>query len=159
MVMCLKTKVGSTVVFKGEGGYDCQIREASKVFAKDEHLIVEGMQVGDWSSLVKIKGNWYNTVMFENVDPENDPDLDVGQCDPTKVHTYVCTSPDFDHEVIDIVLVYRRRICWVTGFDDIEWEDAEKYATQMAKNLNLPFVGSLELPRDNLPAPELDEVD
>ena len=58
---------------------------------------------------------------------------------------YVCTSPDFDNEVIDVVLVIDGIECWVKGFDDDEWKDASEFAERLANRLTLDYIGELNL--------------
>lgn len=64
----LYTPHGAKIRYTGEGGYDYQREAADKIFEVGQVLTVEGMEVGSWSSSVKIDGKWYNTVMFENID-------------------------------------------------------------------------------------------
>ena len=58
---------------------------------------------------------------------------------------YVCTSPDFDNEVIDVVLILGGIECWVKGFDDIDWKDALEFAGSLSKRLGLKYKGEINL--------------
>lgn len=61
---------------------------------------------------------------------------------------FVCTSPDFDHEVIDVIAVIEGEECWVKGFDDVEWKEASEFARKVADRLGLPLIEDLEFPAD-----------
>jgi len=60
------------------------------------------------------------------------------------IRVHVITEPDFDNEVQDVTIIVRdsegERHCWVRGFDDDEWEQAEQYAKQLASVLNVDFI-------------------
>ena len=61
---------------------------------------------------------------------------------------YVAIQPDFEHEVQDVVLIIEdqnfKRTCWISGFDDVEWEAANAFAEKVAKTLSVEFVGEIE---------------
>lgn len=60
---------------------------------------------------------------------------------------YVAIQPDLEYEVDDVVLVVEdgvwKNVCWVKGFDDIEWEEANAFAEKLAKTLGVEFVGEI----------------
>ncbi len=57
----------------------------------------------------------------------------------------VVTIPDFDFEVVDVVLRIEEgdsyTNCWIKGFDDDEWEAAEQYAREFAKLVHCEYAG------------------
>jgi len=61
---------------------------------------------------------------------------------------YVAKQPDFENEVDDVVLVLEegdwKQICWIKGFYDHEWEEANAFAEKVAKILGVEFVGEIE---------------
>ena len=59
---------------------------------------------------------------------------------------YVCTSPDWDNNVVDVTIVIDGEPCWVKGFDDTECKEADAYAQKIAEKLGLEFVGDVEFP-------------
>lgn len=61
---------------------------------------------------------------------------------------YIAKQPDFEYEVDDVVLIIEdgdwKQTCWIKGFDDSEWEEANEFAEKIAKFLNLEFIGEIE---------------
>jgi hypothetical protein len=53
------------------------------------------------------------------------------------MNIYVLRKMDFDNEVIDVSIVVDDAVCWVKGFDDVDWRDAENFATELATQLNV----------------------
>lgn len=79
-------KKGDTVRFRGAGGWDYELRNASARFKTGDAATVERVRVGLTSSryiFAGIPGDW-NTVMFERV--ESSP-TDGAAPDPTKFRT------------------------------------------------------------------------
>lgn len=62
---------GSKVRFINKNGYDAELARARATFEVDVDYIVVRTNVGSWSSDVELEGvkGWWNTVMFENVEP------------------------------------------------------------------------------------------
>lgn len=58
---------------------------------------------------------------------------------------YICTKQDWEYEVIDVFLVLENEGLKeerdIRGFDDFEWEEADKFAQLLAKTLSIEFVG------------------
>ena len=50
---------------------------------------------------------------------------------------------DLENEVEDVIIVIEEdgevRNCWVKGFDDVDWEEAQEYAKRLATALNVDF--------------------
>ena len=61
---------------------------------------------------------------------------------------YVAKTPDLENEVDDVFLIIEdgdwKRTCWIRGFDDTEWKEANEFAEKIAKFLNIEFVGEIE---------------
>ena len=60
---------------------------------------------------------------------------------------YIYTKNDWDYEVIDVFLgiyddndelLIERDI---KGFDDVEWKEANEFAEELSKTLNIDFIG------------------
>lgn len=67
--MRLDTKPGEFVTFTGENGYPGENLDARMRLKIGEKYEVENMEVGGFSSSVKLFDvGWFNTVMFENVE-------------------------------------------------------------------------------------------
>ena len=49
-------------------------------------------------------------------------------------------TPDFDNEIIDVSISIDGSDCWVKGFDGVDWEEADKFANELATQLNLKIV-------------------
>ncbi len=67
--MDIYTKPGNIVIFLDKNGYDSERENAKKEgLIKDNEYVVEYIDVGNWTSYVRLKGfkNYYNTVMFKN---------------------------------------------------------------------------------------------
>ena len=66
--MCIYPGPGTQVVFTGVGGYDTENADANAALIVGKTYIVdiEGTDVGDWSTSVKLRGvnGRFNTVMF-----------------------------------------------------------------------------------------------
>lgn len=63
-------KIGSKVVFINEGGWKGQLERYREIFIPfTDQLIIEKLDVRDWSSYYKFEGigGWYNTVMFKPI--------------------------------------------------------------------------------------------
>ena len=60
---------------------------------------------------------------------------------------YIATQPDLENEIDDVVLIIEDgeelRTCWICGFDDIDWKEAEDYAIKISKLLNIEYVGEI----------------
>ena len=56
---------------------------------------------------------------------------------------HIQTTPDLENGVVDVIAVLDDEKCWVKGFDDTEWEGAEKYAEALAKKLGLEYIGDV----------------
>ena len=58
---------------------------------------------------------------------------------------FICTKQDWEYEVIDVMLTIEDgvevRDHNLKGFDDFEWKKADAYAEEVAKLLNIEFVG------------------
>lgn len=58
---------------------------------------------------------------------------------------YICTKQDWDYEVVDVFLVIEneglKEEKGIRGFDDFEWEEANKFAELLAETLSIEFVG------------------
>lgn len=58
---------------------------------------------------------------------------------------FICTKQDWEYEVIDVFLVLENEGIKeerdIRGFDDFEWEEANKFAEELAKLLSIEFVG------------------
>ena len=81
-------------------------------------------------------------------DPKNMPPEDLEFFDPSALqdedvapNNYICTKQDWDHDVIDVSLVTGGVEYQLEGFDDVDWFEAEAFAEQIAKNLNIDNVG------------------
>jgi hypothetical protein len=57
---------------------------------------------------------------------------------------WVQTETDFDNEVIDISIVIEEgdtvKYCWVCGFDENDWQQADVYAELLSKTLGCEVV-------------------
>lgn len=58
---------------------------------------------------------------------------------------YVCISPDFENEVLDVIAVIEGEQCHVKGFDDVEWKEADAFAEKIAKRLGVEHRGEVNL--------------
>lgn len=60
---------------------------------------------------------------------------------------WIQTTPDFEYEVVDVILCIEDAeniiTTWITGFDDIDWEKAVKFAEDLAKTLNIEYIGEV----------------
>jgi hypothetical protein len=60
---------------------------------------------------------------------------------------WVQTTPDHENEVTDVLLCIKTddkvRYAWINGFDDDEWEEAVKFAEDLAKTLSIEYVGEV----------------
>lgn len=58
---------------------------------------------------------------------------------------FVCTKQDWEYEVIDVMLTIEvngiEKDHNIEGFDDFECEKANTFAEELAKLLNIEFVG------------------
>jgi hypothetical protein len=65
----------------------------------------------------------------------------------TTMKVSVATVPDFDFEIVDVVIRIEddrgTSNCWSRGFDDDEWEAAEQYARDLAKVLGCEYIGEI----------------
>lgn len=66
--MKLYTKKGAKVRFIGKNGYPAELERAMGILEVGGEYEVLGMDVGGWSSSVRLSGGCFNSVMFENVD-------------------------------------------------------------------------------------------
>lgn len=59
----------------------------------------------------------------------------------------IANQMDFDYNIIDIVLLIENETwsenCWIKGFDDFEWKEADDFAKQIASDLNIEYVGEI----------------
>lgn len=69
--MRLDTKPGEKVRFLNQNGYDYERTIAAELLDTETEYEVEFVDVGDFRSSVKLKGFriFFNTVMFENIEP------------------------------------------------------------------------------------------
>ena len=51
----------------------------------------------------------------------------------------IISKPDFDWDVIDIMLVVGDEEYYIKGFDDFEWEEANEFGESLAKALCVTF--------------------
>lgn len=73
--MALDTPVGARIRFRASGGYPMELERAKQVLSEFETYKVLDMAVGGFSSRVRIKEGWFNTVMFANLpEPEDTPE-------------------------------------------------------------------------------------
>lgn len=60
---------------------------------------------------------------------------------------WIQTTPDFEYEVVDVILCIEDGeniiTTWITGFDDVDWEKAVKFAEDLAKTLNIEYIGEV----------------
>lgn len=60
---------------------------------------------------------------------------------------WIQTTPDFEYEVDDVILCIEDGeniiTTWITGFDDVDWEKAVKFAEDLAKTLNIEYIGEV----------------
>lgn len=69
MSMDIYAKPGSKIRFSGKNGHDHEQEYARTVLTVGKEYIVEGVEVGGWSSTVRLVGHeqGFNTVMFDDV--------------------------------------------------------------------------------------------
>lgn len=73
--MALDTPVGSKIRFRAAGGYPMELERAKQVLSEFETYEVLDLNVGGFSSRVRIREGWFNTVMFANLpEPEDLPE-------------------------------------------------------------------------------------
>lgn len=70
-----------------------------------------------------------------------------------KIKVFVAVQADLEYEVDDVMIVIQEgnegeedfveRRCWVRGFDDVDWTEANAYAEELAKTLGVEFVGEI----------------
>lgn len=74
--MNLLSKKGEKVIFLDENGYDTQREYAKKRgLVKEETYTVNNTRIGRFDStvnLVEFPDDWFNTVMFDNLNPPKD---------------------------------------------------------------------------------------
>jgi hypothetical protein len=58
-------------------------------------------------------------------------------------NSYICAKQDWDYDVIDVFLVTDGVEYGIKGFDDVDWKEAEVFAVQLAKNLNIDNMGDM----------------
>jgi hypothetical protein len=58
-------------------------------------------------------------------------------------NNYICKKQDWDHDVIDVFLVTDGVEYQLKGFDDVDWEEADAFVEQIAKNLNIDNMGDM----------------
>jgi tRNA U34 2-thiouridine synthase MnmA/TrmU len=56
---------------------------------------------------------------------------------------WIQTTPDFDYEVIDVYLVIKSELLHLKGFNDDEWEEAMKFAEEVAATLGIEYIGEV----------------
>ena len=60
---------------------------------------------------------------------------------------WVQTTPDFEYEVVDVLLGLQVgddvTTTWIKGFDDDEWEQAEQFARDLAALLHCEYIGEV----------------
>ena len=57
---------------------------------------------------------------------------------------YIAKQYDLENEIVDIVLILEcpeTRVSWIKGYDDVDWEEADKFAGELAKILNCKYLG------------------
>lgn len=64
--MSIETKPGAVVRFSGVGGSRSNIEDACEVLELGQVYVVHSVDVGAWSSTVKLAEGSFNTAMFEN---------------------------------------------------------------------------------------------
>lgn len=61
--------------------------------------------------------------------------------------TWIQTTPDFDHEVVDVFICIDTDdeviTSWVRGYDDVDWEQAQRFAEELATVLNCEYIGEV----------------
>ena len=73
--MSLATKVGSYVVYTGEGGYAMERYFANKKLTIGQQYQVKDVRIGSWSSGVLLEEGSFNTAMFANVGEDFEDDV------------------------------------------------------------------------------------
>ena len=60
---------------------------------------------------------------------------------------WVQTTPDFEYEVVDVLLGIdtgeETTTAWIKGFDDVDWEQAEQFARDLAALLHCEYLGEV----------------
>ena len=60
---------------------------------------------------------------------------------------WVQTTPDFEYEVVDVLLGIQVgddvTTTWIRGFDDDEWEQAEQFARDLSVLLHCEYIGEV----------------
>lgn len=60
---------------------------------------------------------------------------------------WVQTTPDFEYEVVDVILGLQVgedvTATWIKGFDDVDWEQAEQFARDLATLLHCEYIGEV----------------
>lgn len=56
---------------------------------------------------------------------------------------WIQTTPDFDYDVVDVYLVIKSELLHLKGFDDTEWEEAMKFAEDVASALGIEYIGEV----------------
>lgn len=58
---------------------------------------------------------------------------------------WIQTTPDFEYEVIDVYLGIKTmdELIRLAGFNDDEWEDAVKFAEEVAAALGIEYIGEV----------------
>lgn len=58
---------------------------------------------------------------------------------------WIQTTPDFEYEVIDVYLGIKSmdELIRLAGFDNNEWEDAVKFAEEVASALGIEYIGEV----------------
>lgn len=60
---------------------------------------------------------------------------------------WIQSESDFDNEVTDVTLCIQEgeivTYCWVRGFDDTEWDQAKRFAEELAVILRCPYLGQV----------------
>ena len=59
------------------------------------------------------------------------------------IKAFICTKMDWESEVIDVILVINDKDCWIKGFDDNEWKEADEFADELAKALSIENKGDM----------------
>lgn len=61
------------------------------------------------------------------------------------MEAWIQTTPDFDYEVIDVYLVIKSmdELIRIKGFDDNEWQEATRFAEEVAAALGIEYIGEV----------------
>jgi hypothetical protein len=58
---------------------------------------------------------------------------------------WIQTTPDFDHEVVDVYLCIKsmEALIHLKGYNDAEWEEATRFAEEVAVALGIEYIGEV----------------